>query len=137
MQTKSLKIASLCATLIGSQLIFGSSHAGTPNVSSLVGEWSQKGLCNKVRYVYTFNGKYMTLEKKAGKWKTTYQGIYVYTPGQLVIADGPNMGGVTAKIDELNRNAFRGEWLTSAENDNLDSKERKDEPFNYVKCGKR
>jgi hypothetical protein len=137
MKTKSFKIASLCATLIGSQLIFGSSHAGTLNASSLVAEWSQKGLCNKVRYVYTSNGKYMTLEKTTGKWKTKYQGIYVYTPGQLVIADGSNMGGITAKIDELNRNAFRGEWLTTAENDNLDSEERKNEPFNYVKCGKR
>lgn len=99
--------------------------AQTFNYSLLVGEWSNPGMCEAKRYVYTANGEYLLLEKTANSstWQTLYEGVYVVKPEleAVVIAEGMNMGGFIFKTIELNDTTYRSLELedpyTSREDD--------------------
>ena len=108
----------------------------TFNREFLIGEWSKPGECNKTRFIYTADGRYIWLEKNGTIWRNLYNGIYVTSPtrlNSLVIAEGPNMGGEIIEIQELTRTTYKGEWkLQLSEDGNAENKQ--DVAFSYVRC---
>lgn len=106
------------------------------NQSLLIGEWSQPGKCNQSRFIYTRNGQYIWMQKKNGRWDTSYRGIYVTSPQQpnsIIISDGPNMGGSVVDIRELTRRTLKGEWNANA-SEGLTFDKPEDAKFSYVRC---
>ena len=103
--------------------------------SPLTGEWSKSGECNKERYIYTSNKKYIWMQKRGNIWKTIYKGIYVHKPGQkaVIIGDGPNTGGYIVDIYELTQTTYKGEWNAKLSED-LSFENQNDAKFTFVKC---
>jgi hypothetical protein len=109
--------------------------ANAINFSLLMGEWSKPGQCNKERYIYSPNKKYLWMQKKGNIWKTIYKGIYVHKPKQkaVVIGEGPNTGGYTIDIRELSKTTYKGEWNISL-SEGLSFDNPNDAKFIFVKC---
>jgi len=105
------------------------------NFSPLTGEWSKSGQCNKERYIYFSNKKYVWIQKRGDIWKTIYRGIYVHKPGQktVVIVDGPNTGGYIVDIYKLTQTTYKGEWKTSL-SQGISFENPNDAKFTFVKC---
>ncbi|XWK88729.1 MAG: hypothetical protein U7127_01305 [Phormidium sp.] len=106
------------------------------NQNLLIGEWSKPGQCNQSRFIYTRKGQYIWMQKKNGRWQSSYQGIYVTSPqnpNSIIIGDGPNMGGSVVDIRELTRNTLKGEWNVNA-SEGLTFDNPEDAKFSYVRC---
>ena len=108
--------------------------AQTFDYSLLIGEWSQPGMCDTKRYVYTDEGKYIGLEKPGvnSLWQTWYEGFYIVKPESnlVVIAEGMKEGGFGFLTKELTQQSYVSQESIPGEN----------EPggiFEYVKCPSR
>ena len=105
--------------------------AQTFDYSLLIGEWSQPGMCDTERYVYTNEGKYLRLEKPGENnlWQTTYEGVYVVKPeGDLVvIAEGMQEGGFGFLTQELTSTRYVSQESIPGENEPGGT-------FEYEKC---
>jgi hypothetical protein len=131
-------------------ILLDSSVNSQPRIdySLLVGEWGDTGKCNQNRTIFTQKGRYVWMEKKSGRWKTLYSGIYFPYPkskisllqrespkalGAIYIAERPNAGGDTVEIHTLTSNKYSGKWNASW-SDGLSFENPRDAFFDFVKC---
>ena len=105
--------------------------AQTFDYSLLVGEWSQPGMCDTSRYVYTAEGDYTRLKKEGdGDWQTVYQGVYVVKPdNSVVIAEGTQEGGFAFNTVELTEQNYVSQEVISGGGTQ--------KTFSYEKCPSR
>lgn len=105
----------------------GVAIAQTPDLSQLVGEWSEPGACGHSRYSFTSDGRYLWLENQGNGWNSRFEGIYVVNnaPISVTIAADYNMGGDTLELDTLSSSVLAGRWVTEGS-----------EPFGvrYTRC---
>jgi hypothetical protein len=81
------------------------------NFSLLVGEWSERGKCNALRYIFMRNGRYQRLERKHGEWKTVFDGIYVPRgPDEVNFGETNETGEDNLKISKLTQTTLIGRW---------------------------
>lgn len=134
---KTLKISFVYLFFLFFAFTQGSLAAMTKiNQSLLIGEWSKPGQCNQSRFIYTRNGEYIWMQKKNGRWQTSYKGIYLASPqnpNSIIIGDGPNMGGSVVDIRELTRSTLKGEWNANA-SEGLTFDNPEDAKFSHVRC---
>jgi hypothetical protein len=116
----------------------------------LVGEWAQRGQCDKLRNAYTHDGRYQWLENASGKWLTQNDGLYVPVPekefrnfgvrerGAITIFIAPQQDGLLIQIQALNDSRYRGYWDTESDSGVVISfNNPKDAFFDYVRCPNR
>ena len=108
--------------------------AQTFDYSLLIGEWSQPGMCDTKRYVYTDEGKYIGLEKLEvnSLWQTWYEGFYVVKPeiNLVVIAEGMNQSGFGFYTQKLTETRYVSQESIPGQNELGGI-------FKYVKCPSR
>lgn len=54
------------------------------NRSLILGEWAKKGECNSYRHIFTNNRRYQTIQRKQGRWKTFFNGHFLFRESNLV-----------------------------------------------------
>ena len=114
--------------------------ASTPSVSAqtfdyslLFGEWSQPGMCDEKRFIYTADGSYSVKEKvDNSNWQTTYEGIYVIKPeiDSIVISEESHQGGFLFSTLELTEWTYRSEEPISTQMGEVEQVRT----FEYEKC---
>ena len=88
------------------------------DISLLVGEWSEKGKCNSSRYVFTKNGRFQTLAKKTGRWKTFFNGTYTRkNSNSLSLTDKQFVD--TLVISSLTAKSLSAKWFIAIGEDEM------------------
>lgn len=86
------------------------------NFSLLVGEWSERGKCNAIRYIFKRDGRYQFLERKQGQWKTYFNGVYVPTVANMIaVSESEGTGGDGLDISKLTPTMLTGRWIIEYE----------------------
>jgi len=138
------KLNALLQVITVLEIVFFPFHVDAKaDYSLLIGEWSEPGACNQMRYVYTADRRYMWMEKKKGSWTTNFEGIYVplnntnlETPGAVIISERANQGGNYVEIHKLNQTTYSGMWNTKL-SEGLSFDNPDDAFFAYVRCPSR
>jgi hypothetical protein len=80
--------------------------------SLLVGEWSEGGMCNNSRNVFTQDGQYLWLENRDGTWSPNFQGIFrIGEDNTVAVAENENTGGNALQIQSLTQSSLVGKWI--------------------------
>ena len=128
-QRNIFKSTIVCALFTATPMVL----AQTFDYSLLVGEWGLSGTCDTSRYVYTADGKYTVLEKKAdNSWQTSYEGLYEVKPETdlVVIAEGEQQGGFGFSTVELTEQSYISYEVIPGES-------QAGNTFEYTKCPSR
>lgn len=91
--------------------------------SLVVGEWSEPGKCQSDRFVFTSNGYFRVISRKADRWTTSFNSTYTRIPGKKSLEiiseyDGQRFYD-SININRLSRAELLGEWLISIGGDEL------------------
>ncbi|HEY9625788.1 MAG TPA: hypothetical protein V6C84_00665 [Coleofasciculaceae cyanobacterium] len=135
----------LAGLVVLSGALIPTSADANVDYSLLVGEWAGSGLCDSSRYVFTQDERYLWIENKNGRWNTLYEGIYfplddrrlnrlsLKSPGAVIVADGPNMGGSMIEVHTLTQATYSGMWNVAL-SDGLSFDNPDNAFFAYVRC---
>jgi hypothetical protein len=79
---KYLQLAVLSGLIINCMAL--TANAQNNNRSLILGEWAEKGECNSYLHIFTNNRRYQTIQRKQGRWKTFFNGYFLFRESDLV-----------------------------------------------------